>query len=92
MLSAAGFSVHAKQLIPVSLNASQAPAVGRYAVAGFRRMRAAVETLLVPEDLVALDRLLDPDGPEYLVRRSDLTMRTERSVWAARRDNPNVAG
>jgi SAM-dependent methyltransferase len=84
MLSAAGFSVLAKQLIPVSMSASRAPAVYSYAVAALRRMRTAMEALLLPEDLAALDQLLDPDNPEFLVRRSDVTMRTERSMWAAR--------
>ncbi|GGW35759.1 hypothetical protein GCM10010340_11810 [Streptomyces griseoloalbus] len=35
-----------------------------------------------PEDLTALDRLLDTGGPHSVLRRDDLTVRT---VWAARR-------
>ncbi|GGV75036.1 hypothetical protein GCM10010294_39020 [Streptomyces griseoloalbus] len=38
-----------------------------------------------PEDLTALDRLLDTGGPHSVLRRDDLTVRTERTVWAARR-------
>ncbi|CAL9366381.1 hypothetical protein SUDANB145_00779 [Streptomyces sp. enrichment culture] len=37
------------------------------------------------EVLTALDRLLDTDDPRRLPRRDDLTVRTERTVRAARR-------
>ncbi|WP_440102618.1 hypothetical protein [Streptosporangium sp. H16] len=41
--------------------------------------------LLSPaEDLAALDRLFDTDGPHGILHRDDLTVRTERTVWAAR--------
>ena len=43
-------------------------------------------TVLSAEDLTALDRLLDAGGPHSMLRRDDLTVRTERTVWAARRD------
>jgi hypothetical protein len=32
-----------------------------------------------------LDALVDGDGPGSVLRRDDLVMRTERTVWAARR-------
>ncbi|NEA84552.1 SAM-dependent methyltransferase, partial [Streptomyces sp. SID14436] len=50
-----------------------------------RRLRHGAAGALSPEDLAALDRLLDTDGPHSLLRRDDLAVRTERSVWAARR-------
>ncbi|WP_312181350.1 class I SAM-dependent methyltransferase [Arthrobacter sp.] len=48
------------------------------------RMRSALEDTLSPEDLANLDQLLDPEGPQSLTRRTDLTMRGSRTVWAAR--------
>ena len=37
------------------------------------------------DDLAALDTLIDSDGPDSVLRRDDLTVRTEKAVWAARR-------
>ena len=38
------------------------------------------------DDLAALDTLIDSDGPDsVLLCYSDLTVRTTRTVWAARR-------
>lgn len=37
------------------------------------------------EDRTALDQLLDTNGPHSILRRDDLAVRTERTVWAARR-------
>jgi hypothetical protein len=48
-------------------------------------MRDTVAYALPPDDLIALDRLLDTDGPHSILHRDDLAMRTERTVWAARR-------
>ncbi|MGA6154377.1 class I SAM-dependent methyltransferase [Stenotrophomonas sp. NPDC087984] len=52
-------------------------------MAGFVRSRIAGE--LSPDDLATLDHLLDSGGPDGVVRRDDLTVRTERTLWAARR-------
>lgn len=48
-------------------------------------MRGSVASALTAEDLTALDRLLDTGGPHSILRRIDLSVRTERTVWAARR-------
>ncbi|GGV70948.1 hypothetical protein GCM10010294_29630 [Streptomyces griseoloalbus] len=65
---------------------SRAPAtVGAYARGSLRRVRGGVADALPPEDLAALDRLLDTDSPHSVLRRDDLAVRTRRSVWAARR-------
>lgn len=48
-------------------------------------MRGGVASALTAEDLAALDRLLDTGGPHSILRRIDLSVRTERTVWAARR-------
>ncbi|NED52046.1 SAM-dependent methyltransferase, partial [Micromonospora aurantiaca] len=47
--------------------------------------RGTVADALSSEDLAALDRLLDPDDPQGILHRDDLTVRTERTAWAARR-------
>ena len=48
-------------------------------------MRGSVAQLLTAEDLTALDQLLGTGSPHSILRRVDLTVRTERTVWAARR-------
>ncbi|MEU8178407.1 hypothetical protein AB0C14_36540 [Microbispora hainanensis] len=48
-------------------------------------MPAAAAPALVPEDLAALDELLDVTSPHCVLHRDDLAVRTERTVWAARR-------
>lgn len=85
MLTAAGFTVEGERTISVNLGPPHTDAVGRYALGGLRRMRGSVAEALTVEDLTALDQLLDTDSPRSILRRDDLTVRTERSVWAARR-------
>ncbi|WP_331448930.1 class I SAM-dependent methyltransferase [Streptomyces prasinus] len=85
MLTDAGFTVEGERTLTVNIEGSRNEAIGRYALGGLRRLRGAVAGTLSPEDLTALDRLLDTDSPENVLRRDDLTMRTERTVWAARR-------
>jgi hypothetical protein len=36
-------------------------------------------------DLLAIDTLIDGDGPDGVLRRDDLAVRTTRTLWAARR-------
>lgn len=83
-LIAAGFSVEGKRTITATIEHSRSKSIGRYALAGLARIRDAVADALSAEDLAALDQLLDPDSPHSLLRRDDLAMRTERTVWAAR--------
>ncbi|WP_371480603.1 methyltransferase [Kitasatospora sp. NBC_00315] len=85
MLAAAGFTVEAERTLDVNIENPRSEAVGRYALTSLRRMRGTVADELSPGDLAALDRLLDPDSPHGVLRRGDLVVRTERSVWAARR-------
>jgi len=85
MLTAAGFTIEGRRTIAVNIEGSRSDAIGRYALGGLQRIRAAAATGLSPEDLIALDRLLDADSPHGIVHRDDLAMRTERIVWAARR-------
>ncbi|TRO63140.1 trans-aconitate 2-methyltransferase [Streptomyces sp. IB201691-2A2] len=84
-LTEAGFTVEGERTITVDLGPPHTEAVGRYALSGLRRMRGNAASALTAEDLTALDRLLDTDGPHSILRRGDLSVRTERTVWAARR-------
>ncbi|WP_020418560.1 trans-aconitate 2-methyltransferase [Amycolatopsis sp. ATCC 39116] len=85
MLAAAGFVVEGELQVDVNVEGAGNPVVGRYALHALQRVRGAVAAELDREDLAALDRLLDVDGPHSLLRRDDLAVRTKRSVWAARR-------
>jgi SAM-dependent methyltransferase len=85
MLTAAGFTVEGERTIAVNIPASRSEAVGRYALGALRRLRGVAAEALTAEDLAALDRLFDTGGPHSILRRDDLAVRTERTVWAARR-------
>lgn len=85
MLTGAGLAVAAERTVTVDIAADGDPAVGRYARSSLQRIRHAVATVLSPEDLAALDELLDPESPDSVLRRDDLAVRTERTVWAAHR-------
>ncbi|MES0832677.1 class I SAM-dependent methyltransferase [Nocardiopsis tropica] len=85
MLAAAGFTVEGERTVSVDVKGSRSEAVGRYALGGLQRIRTSVAAELSPEDLAALDRLLDAGSPHGILRREDLAVRTERTVWAARR-------
>ncbi|MFJ5774565.1 class I SAM-dependent methyltransferase [Streptomyces sp. NPDC093094] len=85
MLSAAGFTVEDERTVTVNIEGDRSEAIGRYAHGSLRRIRGAAAPALSPEDLAALDELLDTDSPHSILRRDDLTVRTERTVWAARR-------
>jgi SAM-dependent methyltransferase len=85
MLTAAGFTVEGERAIGVNIEGSRSEAIGRYALGSLQRLRGSVADALSAEDLAALDRLLDADGPNSILRRDDLAVRTERTVWAARR-------
>jgi hypothetical protein len=67
------------------LGPSRTDAAGRYALSSLRRMCGGVAAVLTAEDLTALDQLLDTGSPHSILRRTDLSVRTERVVWAARR-------
>ena len=92
MLVAAGFAIEHQRTIAVRIDAAGNAGVGAYALAGLRGIRRSVAGKLSPEDLTALDRLLDTGGADSVLARTDLVLRTERQVWAARRavDSSNV--
>lgn len=85
MLAAAGFTVEDERTITVDIEGSRSEAVGRYAHRSLQRIRGVAAPALSPEDLAALDELLDVDSPHSILHRDDLAVRTERTVWAARR-------
>ncbi|MEU0134533.1 methyltransferase domain-containing protein [Streptomyces sp. NPDC006296] len=85
MLTGAGFTVEDRRTVEVRIEGSPGDTVPRYALSVLQRIRGAAAESLAPEDLAALDRLLDADGPHSILRRTDLGVRTERMVWAARR-------
>ncbi len=85
MLKAAGLAVVGELTVAVDIEGSRNAAIGRYALGVLRRIRGAVAAELATEDLTALDRLLDIGSPHSILRRDDLVLRTERTVWAARR-------
>lgn len=84
MLTAAGFDVAGERTVAVTVEGSHSEAVGRYARTVLRRLRGNASDTISPDDLAALDALLDGDGPQSIRRRADLAVRTERTVWAAR--------
>ncbi|MET9860434.1 L-histidine N(alpha)-methyltransferase [Streptomyces smyrnaeus] len=86
MLTAAGFTVEGERTIAVNIEGSRSEAVGRYALGSLRRIRGTAAQALSTEDLAALDQLLDTGSPHSILRRDDLAVRTERTVWAARRN------
>ncbi|MFF5523130.1 class I SAM-dependent methyltransferase [Streptomyces coeruleorubidus] len=85
MLTAAGFTIEGERTITVNIEGDRSEAIGRYAVGVLQRIRSAIAERLTPDDLAALDQLLDISSPHSILRRDDLTVRTERTVWAARR-------
>ncbi|WP_018334743.1 class I SAM-dependent methyltransferase [Actinomycetospora chiangmaiensis] len=84
LIEAAGLRIEAQRTDTLTVDGSHSAAVGRYALAGLQRLRDGVADGLEPEDLGALDRLVDPDGPGSILRRDDLMVRTTRPVWAVR--------
>ncbi|MFC9428149.1 class I SAM-dependent methyltransferase [Streptomyces sp. NPDC056987] len=85
-LRGAGFTVDERRPFEIRLTASQAgPALGRYAQVCLTRLRSHVGDALEADDLAALDTLLDQTHPLGIVRRGDLSVRTTRTTWIARR-------
>jgi SAM-dependent methyltransferase len=84
-LRQAGFDVLAERDFAIDLTPPLPAAAGRYAQASLRRLRSGLDGLLDTGDLAALDALIDGDGPDGVLRRTDLTVRTTRTVYMAER-------
>ena len=85
MLSKAGFAVEAERQFTIDLSDPLPAATGRYAWATLSRLRAGLGDRLEAGDRATLDALLADDGPESVLHRPDLNVRTVRSVWLGRR-------
>lgn len=59
--------------------------VARYAHAVYSGVRSRLADRLDADDVATLDRLVAVDGPASLLHRGDLSVRSTRTVWAARR-------
>jgi SAM-dependent methyltransferase len=84
-LSAAGFTIEARRTFDIDLTAPLPALAGRYAQASLTRLRSGLDGHLSAGDLATLGPLLDSDGPGSVLRREDLSIRTARTAWAARR-------
>ncbi|MEY9860686.1 SAM-dependent methyltransferase [Catenulispora sp. GAS73] len=83
-LERAGFTVAEKRVFDLAIHPAP-PAANRLAQRITSRLRERLADQLSAEDRANLDRLLDPDGEEFLLRRGDLVVRGARTAWAARR-------
>ncbi len=83
-LERAGFEIAEQRSFTIEAN-SATPGTGRYAHAYLHRISSALDGQLASDDLDTLDRLLADDHSDALLRRSDLTVRSSRTAWAARR-------
>ncbi|MFI6981075.1 class I SAM-dependent methyltransferase [Embleya sp. NPDC050154] len=83
-LERAGFEPVAQRTFTVEASPAP-PAARRYARRQFAAFRVAVEGRVAADDLDVLDLLLTQDHPGALPNRHDLTLRSSRTVWAARR-------
>jgi ubiquinone/menaquinone biosynthesis C-methylase UbiE len=84
-LNKAGFAIVAGRNFDIDLTPPLPPSTGRYAQASLRRVRSGLDGRLSAGDLDTLDTLIDSDGPDGVLRRDDLAVRTSRSVWIAAR-------
>jgi SAM-dependent methyltransferase len=84
-LSQAGFTIEAERPFAIDLTPPLPASTGRYAQASLRRIRSSLDGQMSAGDLAALDTLLDSAGPDGVLQRDDLTVRTARTVWVARR-------
>ena len=84
-LSQAGFEVVDDRELDVDLHPPLPPEAGRYAQLCLSRVRGGLAGVLEADDLAALDVLLDADRPEGVLQRGDLSVRTVRRSWVARR-------
>src|SRR5450755_3905655 len=84
-LSKAGFTIEAARPFAINLTPPLPAAAGRYAAVSLRRIRSSLDGQMSNDDLAALDTIIDSDGPDGVLQRDDLAVRTARTVWVARR-------
>lgn len=83
-LERAGFHVAAQRTFDIEANRAS-PSTERYARAFLSNVRSGLAEQLDAADLDTLDHLLSDDSAEAVLRRDDLSVRSSRTVWAARR-------
>ncbi|MFZ3568895.1 class I SAM-dependent methyltransferase [Streptomyces sp. BH097] len=85
-LADAGFVVEERRPFEIHLDSTQAgPALNAYAQLFLAKLRSHATDVLEADDLAALDTLLDETQPQSIARRGDLSVRTTRTTWLARR-------
>lgn len=84
-LARAGFAPEAERAFVIDLPAPLPPAAARYAQVCLRKLRSHLDEQLPPEDLAVLDTVIEGEGPDSILRRDDLTVRTTRTTWVGRR-------
>jgi SAM-dependent methyltransferase len=84
-LEKAGFALLARRTFIIDLRPPLPAGAGRYARAYLQRIRPVLDGRVDAGDLAALDTLIDSDGPDGLLRRGDLSVRSTRTAWIARR-------
>jgi SAM-dependent methyltransferase len=84
-LSRAGFTIEAERFFAIELTPPLPASASRYAQASLRRLRSGLDGQMSGDDLATLDTLVDSDGPDGVLQRGDLTVRTARTVWVGRR-------
>ena len=85
IVSRNGFTIQAQRTFSIELTAPLPTAARVYAEKSLRLLRSNLHEQLNADDLETLDLLFDSDSPEWIQRREDLVVRTERELWAARR-------
>ncbi|MGB6579276.1 MAG: class I SAM-dependent methyltransferase [Streptosporangiaceae bacterium] len=80
-----GFAIEAERTFVIDLKPPLPVSAGRYAQVSLQRIRSSLEGRMSGDDLAALDALIDSDGPDSVLRRDDLAVRTKRTVWMAKR-------
>jgi SAM-dependent methyltransferase len=83
-LRKAGFIIEAQRQFVIDVAAPLPAAAGRFAQASLGRMRSGLDARLSAGDRAALDRMIDGHHPDGVLHRTDLRIRAERTVWAAR--------
>ena len=84
-LRQAGFAIEAERPFAIELRPPLPASAGRYAQLSLQRIRSGLDGRVSAGDLAALDTLIDSDGPDGVLRRGDLSVRTSKVVWVARR-------
>ncbi|MEU1890320.1 class I SAM-dependent methyltransferase [Streptomyces pristinaespiralis] len=86
LLAASGLTPSGTRSFLLDIPAPAPAAVREQLVSAFAWQRRMVEGLLPDEDIAILDRLLDPEDPQGLLRRPDTYMLAARTVYTARKD------